>query len=80
MDLHGLFSVYNSGVWTVENNKILTHLFNARKASLARGVRSFCSNINPELARIVIQTDVIELLARHLPNKRDSLSRARARA
>jgi ABC-type proline/glycine betaine transport system permease subunit len=46
MDLRGLFPVYNSGVRMVENNIILTHLFNARKASLASGVRSFCSNIN----------------------------------
>jgi hypothetical protein len=60
MDQHALFLVYNGGAWTVENNKILTHLFNARKASLASGVRSFCSNINPELACIVIQTDVAQ--------------------
>jgi anti-anti-sigma regulatory factor len=44
----------------VENSKILTHLFYARKASLASGVPSFCSNISPELAHIVIQTDVTQ--------------------
>jgi hypothetical protein len=45
MDQHALFSVYNGGAWTVENNKILTHLFKARKASLASGVPSFGSNL-----------------------------------
>jgi hypothetical protein len=33
MVLQALFSVYNGGAQTVENNKNLTHLFNARKAS-----------------------------------------------
>jgi hypothetical protein len=60
MDLYALFSVYNGGAQTVENNKILTHLFNARKARLASGVPSFCSNISPKLAPIVIQTDVTQ--------------------
>jgi hypothetical protein len=46
MNLYALFSVYNGGARTVENNKIMTHLFNARKASLASRVPSFCSNIS----------------------------------
>jgi hypothetical protein len=46
MDLQALFSVYNSGARMVENNKILTHLFNARKANLASRVPSFFSNFN----------------------------------
>jgi hypothetical protein len=60
MDLQALFSVYNGGGQTVENTKILTHLFNARKASLASGVPSFCSNIRAKLARIDIQTEVTQ--------------------
>jgi hypothetical protein len=47
MDLQALISVYNGDAQTAENNNILTHLFNARKASLASGVPSFCSNISP---------------------------------
>jgi hypothetical protein len=46
MNLQALFSVYNGDVRTVESNKILTHLFNARKASLASRVPSFYSNFN----------------------------------
>jgi hypothetical protein len=38
----------------------LTHLFNARKASLASGVPSFCSNIRAHLARIVNETNVTQ--------------------
>jgi hypothetical protein len=64
MDLYTLFSVYNGGTRTVENNEILTHLFNTRKASLASGVASFYSNISPKLARIVIQL----MLHRHTLN------------
>jgi hypothetical protein len=60
MDLQAVFSVYNGGAWTVENNKILTHLFNARKASLASRVPSFYSNIRAKLACIDIQTDVTQ--------------------
>jgi hypothetical protein len=60
MDLHALFSVYNGGARTVENNEILTHLCNARKASLASRVPSFCSNISPKLACILIQTDITQ--------------------
>jgi hypothetical protein len=60
MVLQALFSVYNGGAQTVENNKILTHLFNARKAILASGVPSFCSNVRAKVARIDIQTDVTQ--------------------
>jgi hypothetical protein len=38
----------------------LTHLFNARKASLASGVPSFCSNIRANLAGIVNETNVTQ--------------------
>jgi hypothetical protein len=61
MDLQTLFSVYNGGGRTVENSKILTHLFNARKASLASRVPSFYLNFNSKWARIVIQTDVTQV-------------------
>jgi hypothetical protein len=61
MVLQALFSVYNGGAQTVENNKILTHLFNARKAGLASGVPSFYSNIRANSARIDVQT----MLHRH---------------
>jgi hypothetical protein len=60
MVLQALFSVYNGGAQTVENNKNLTHHFNARKASLASRVPSFCSNIRANLARIVNETDVTQ--------------------
>jgi hypothetical protein len=60
MVLQALFSVYNGGAQTVENNKNLTHLFNARKTSLASGVPSFCSNIRANLARIVNETNVTQ--------------------
>jgi hypothetical protein len=35
----------------------IMHLFNARKASLASRVPSFCSNISPKLARIFTLTE-----------------------
>jgi hypothetical protein len=60
MDLQALFSVYNGGGQTVENNKILTHLFKARKASLASGVPSFYSNIRANSARIVNERNVTQ--------------------
>jgi hypothetical protein len=60
MVLQAMFSVYNGGAQTVENDKNLTHLFNARKASLASGVPSFCSNIRANLARIVNETNVAQ--------------------
>jgi hypothetical protein len=64
MDLHALFSVYNGGARTVENNKILTHLFNARKASLASRVASFYSILNSKWARMIIQTNVTQAYLR----------------
>jgi hypothetical protein len=60
MDLQALFSVYNGGGQTVENNKILMHLFNARKASLTSRVPSFYSNIRAKWASKVTQTDVTQ--------------------
>jgi hypothetical protein len=64
MDLYALFSVYNGGAQMVENNKILTHLFNAIKASLASGVPSFCSNIRAKLARLFTETNVTQACTR----------------
>jgi hypothetical protein len=62
MDLQALFSVYNSGAqhrpWKIII--FLTHLFNARKASLTSRVTSFYSNIRAKLACIDIQTNVTQ--------------------
>jgi hypothetical protein len=64
MDLYALFSVYNGGAQTVENNKILKHLFNARKARLASGVPSFCSNIRAKLAHLFNETNATQACIR----------------
>jgi hypothetical protein len=60
VDLYTLLLEKNRGALPVENNNILTQLFNARKASFASGVPSFCSNIRANSARIDIQTDVTQ--------------------